>query len=192
MYPRWSGLSSVGERPRAALAPSSNPPWPREFTDGDSEFTVYQPQIEEWDEPRVRARAAVSIERPASPLQHFGVIWFSARAEIDKTSRLVALDDFTIDRVSFPGEPDRAPAYQGILQRHLPQSAQTLSLDRLQASLAITQAQSAALKPQPVKNDPATHHRERRSSAPGARGRQARAPASRGLEPSRAWSTPGR
>ncbi len=125
-------------------APSGNPPWPREFTDGDREFTVYQPQIEEWDEPRVRARAAVSIERPASPLQHFGVVWFSARAEIDKTSRLVALDDFTIDRVSFPGEPDKAHEYQGILQRHLPQSAQTLSLDRLQASLAITRAQSAS------------------------------------------------
>ena len=92
----------------------------------------------------MRARAAVSIERPASPLQHFGVVWFSARAEIDKTSRLVALDDFTIDRVSFPGEPDKAHEYQGILQRHLPQSAQTLSLDRLQASLAITRAQSAS------------------------------------------------
>ncbi len=128
--------------------------WPREFAEGDRTFTVYQPQIEEYDEPRVRARAAVSIERPGSTIQHFGVVWFSARAEVDKTNRLVALDDFTIDRVSFPGEPERAADYQGILQRHLPQSAQTLSLDRLQAALAITQAQSASLRPQPVKNDP--------------------------------------
>jgi hypothetical protein len=58
---------------------TGNTPWPREATEGGRAFTVYQPQIEKWDGVRLHARAAVSVESAASPLQHFGVVWFSAR-----------------------------------------------------------------------------------------------------------------
>src|SRR6516165_12226867 len=82
--------------PPAPRAPATreatgNAPWPREFSDGGQTYTAYQPQIEEWDGVRLHARAAFSVESAASPLQHFGVAWFSARAEVDKVNRLVAL-----------------------------------------------------------------------------------------------------
>ena len=131
-----------------------NAPWPREATEGGRTFTVYQPQIETWDGARLHARAAVSVESTASPLQHFGVVWFSARAEVDKVNRLVALTDFQIDKVSFPSESDRAADYQKVLERRLPREVSRISLDRVQAALAITEAQRVAGTPQQVKNDP--------------------------------------
>jgi hypothetical protein len=141
--------------PTASRAGSGNAPWPREATEGGRTFTVYQPQIEEWDGTRLHARAAVSVESTASPVQHFGVVWFSARAEVDKVNRLVALADFKVDKVAFPSEPDRAAEYQKVLESRLPRDVGRISLDRIQAALAITEAQrGGAAKPQPVKNDP--------------------------------------
>jgi hypothetical protein len=141
--------------PAASREGTGNSPWPREATEGGRTFTVYQPQIEEWDGTRLHARAAVSVESAASPVQHFGVVWFSARAEVDKASRLVALADFRVDKVAFPSEPDRAAEYQKVLERRLPREMSQMSLDRIQAALAVTEAQrGGAAKPQPVKNDP--------------------------------------
>jgi hypothetical protein len=120
---------------------TGNTPWPREATEGGRAFTVYQPQIEKWDGVRLHARAAVSVESAASPLQHFGVVWFSARADVDKVNRLVALADFRVDKVTFPSEPDRAADYQKVLEQRLPREMSRISLDRVQAALAITEAQ---------------------------------------------------
>ena len=140
--------------PAASREGTGNAPWPREATEGGRTFTVYQPQIEKWDGARLHARAAVSVESAASPLQHFGVVWFSARAEVDKVNRLVALADFRVDKVAFPSEPDRAADYQKVLERRLPREVSRISLDRVQAALAITEAQRSAGTPQAVKNDP--------------------------------------
>lgn len=150
-------------KPAAAKAPASaatasqpgavNAPWPRESTEDGRTYTVYQPQIEKWDGTRLHARAAVSVESQASPVQHFGVVWFSARAEVDKVNRLVSLSEFRIDKFAFPSEPDRAADYQKALERYLPRDVSRISLDRVQAALAVTQAQVSSAKPQPVKND---------------------------------------
>ena len=140
--------------PAASREGTGNAPWPREATEGGRTFTVYQPQIETWDGTRLHARAAVSVESAASPLQHFGVVWFSARAEVDKVNRLVALADFRVDKVAFPSEPDQAAEYQKVLERRLPREVSRISLDRVQAALAITEAQRSAGTPQAVKNDP--------------------------------------
>jgi hypothetical protein len=141
--------------PAASREGTGNTPWPREATEGGRTFTVYQPQIEKWDGARLHARAAVSVESAASPLQHFGVVWFSARADVDKVNRLVALADFRVDKVTFPSEPDRAADYQKVLEQRLPREISRISLDRIQAALAITEAQrSGGATTQPVKNDP--------------------------------------
>ena len=146
---------ATGSAPAASREGTGNTPWPRETTEGGRTFTVYQPQIEKWDGVRLHARAAVSVESAASPLQHFGVVWFSARADVDKVNRLVALADFRVDKVTFPSEPDRAADYQKVLEQRLPREMSRISLDRIQAALAITEAQrSGGATIQPVKNDP--------------------------------------
>jgi hypothetical protein len=104
---------------------------------------------------RLHARAAVSVETTASPVERFGVVWFSARADVDKANRLVSLAEFRIDKVAFPSEPDRAAEYQQVLERRLPREMSRISLDRIQAALAITDAQrGGSAAPQVVKNDP--------------------------------------
>ncbi len=141
--------------PAASREGTGNTPWPREATEGGRTFTVYQPQIEKWDGVRLHARAAVSVETTASPIQHFGVVWFSARADVDKVNRLIALADFRVDKVTFPSEPDRVADYQKVLEQRLPREVSRISLDRIQAALAITEAQrSGGATVQPVKNDP--------------------------------------
>ena len=105
--PATPATPSVGV-PAAPPEGTPNRPWPRGATEGDRTYTVYQPQVEKWDDTRLSFRAAFSIENAASPVERFGVVWFSARAEVDKVNRLVGLTEFKIDKVAFPSEPDRA------------------------------------------------------------------------------------
>src|SRR5690349_14407202 len=67
--------------------------WPHRIDAGDQTILVYQPQVESWTGAQLSGRAAVSVESKASPQPSYGVIWFSARTEVDKTTRLVALSD---------------------------------------------------------------------------------------------------
>src|SRR5262245_19492673 len=154
--PSGGSPSPAARPPAPAAAPrpaavsqrgALNAPWPRESTEGGQTYTVYQPQIDKWDGTRLSARAALSVESAASPTEHFGVVWFSARAEVDKVNRLVALTEFRIDKVAFPSQPDRAAELQKVLEGHLPRDVGRISLDRVLADLAITEAQVTAGTP---------------------------------------------
>src|SRR5262245_49813705 len=73
----------------SAPAPSAPPAgsddvWPRQVVSGGNTFSIYQPRIEQWQGNELQARAAVGVETPASPVARFGVIWFSARTDVDK------------------------------------------------------------------------------------------------------------
>ena len=139
---------------QAPPAPGGEQPWPRQFPGASYTFNVYQPQIEQWDGVRLEAKAAVSVEHPASPQQDFGVLWITAQTQVDKATRLVTLTNIQISRASFPGAPGGLDTYLQILRSHLPQNIVTISLDRLQANLAVTAAQSKQQQAVPVKNDP--------------------------------------
>lgn len=115
--------------------------WPRKFADGASSFSVYQPQIELWQGNRFEARAAVAVADGQKGQTTYGVIWFAARTEIDKVNRLVTMTDFQITRVSFPTAPDRAAAFQDLLQRRVPAAGSVIALDRLLADMAVAQAE---------------------------------------------------
>src|SRR5438128_289025 len=65
-------------------------------------ITVYQPQLESFEADQLTGRAAVAVENQASPTPTYGVIWFSARAEINVQAGTVALDEFKITRSSLP------------------------------------------------------------------------------------------
>jgi len=84
--------------------------WPRRFDVAGVSFAVYQPQVEEWTGNRFSARAAFQVtEQKAEP--SYGVLWFSARTEIDKVNRLVAFSDFKVTRVNVPSSSDRTLIY---------------------------------------------------------------------------------
>lgn len=127
--------------------------WPRIFTNGATSFSVYQPQIEQWKDNQIEARAAVAVTTNQSKQPTYGVIWFAARTETDKVNRLVTMTDFRLTKVSFPTNPDKAAAFHSILQAQLPKAGEVIALDRLLAEMAILQAQTSSSGYQ-LKNEP--------------------------------------
>jgi hypothetical protein len=95
----------------------------------------------------------VSIEKPSTPQPSYGVIWLSARTEVDKATRLVTLEDVHITKGRFPTERDAGSAALAAIGGHLAGETHTIALDRLEASLRIQRdaARTAAL---PLANDP--------------------------------------
>ena len=82
--------------------------WPRKFAVGPNSVAVYQPQLEEWIGNSLSARAAIAITENQNKQPLYGVLWFSARAEIDKINRLVTLSDFKVKKLSIPMAADKA------------------------------------------------------------------------------------
>lgn len=128
--------------------------WPRQIQSGGGTITVYQPQVESWDGNVLKERAAVSVSTAASPAPTFGVIWFTARTDVDKTARMVSLHDIDVTRASFPTAKDQESTYLQALRNAVPQGASTIALDRLEANLQVTQATQATSRGVAVKNAP--------------------------------------
>lgn len=139
---------------QAATAAPTDIGWPRQVKASGSTITVYQPQVDSWDGNVLKERAAVSVATPASPTPTFGVIWFSARTDVDKQSRIVTLRDIELTRASFPTAPDQADAYLQTLRGAVPQGVVTIALDRLEANLQVTRATQATAGGVKVQNAP--------------------------------------
>ncbi len=147
----WAGaaLAQGGGTSRGGRLPAD--PWPREVKLGDATALVYQPQVNSWEGNTLDFRSAVAV-RPTSKQEILGVIWATARTQVDRISRIVALEDLTLTRSEFPTLPDRGASYMPALQKHFLPAQRTIALDRLEAALAA----SRAAKPRgvAVNNDP--------------------------------------
>ena len=136
-----------------AQAKAGDDGWPRRFVIGSNNVAVYQPQIEEWTGNSFAARAAMAITPGSSKQPLYGVLWFTARAEIDKVNRLVTLTDFKVKKISIPLAPDKAAAFEVALQARAAKQGEVIALDRLLADMAINHAATESATYQ-VKNDP--------------------------------------
>jgi hypothetical protein len=77
--------ASVTQAPaRVVPAPSSPDPWPREIQLNTATLTVYQPQVESWQGNHLDFRAAIAATTRGSNDKTFGVIWGTARTEVDR------------------------------------------------------------------------------------------------------------
>lgn len=121
--------------PTPPPAPANPSPWPRAFQLADARLTVYQPQVEDWKGNRLFFRCAVAVLPTGAKDEIFGVIWGQARTQVDRVTRSVTLEDVTLSRSSFPTLRDEGAAYRGELQKQVAKNVQTVSLDRLEASL---------------------------------------------------------
>lgn len=138
----------VGEDIPAATEPmaddrvTTDNGWPRMFTAGSYQVTIYQPQVESWDSDRIRSRAAVAVQTKASAVPFYGVVWLAARTDVDRENRLVTLNDIQVERAEFPSKPDRGEEFAIEIRQHMPTGGVYVALDRLEASLAVTRAES--------------------------------------------------
>ncbi|PYN72131.1 MAG: hypothetical protein DMD96_35090, partial [Candidatus Rokuibacteriota bacterium] len=146
-----SGMSALGEPPAASDVDVD--PWPRQLASGDNTFSLFQPQYESWDQGRLSGRAAVAVEDRVSSQPRYGVIWFTARTEVDKEARMVTLEDVTVSKADFPTTPDGGAAYLAALRQSLSGQPLTIALDRLQAELEVERVEDPGRIVQ-VRNDP--------------------------------------
>ena len=128
--------------------------WPRTVNAGSDKLTVYEPQVESWQGNVLRARAAIGVETPALPKPTYGVVYYTARTEVDKAAGMVTLNDFRVVRAQFPTQQFQTPTFIATLNDAASnRQPMMIALERLQANLAVTQATSPA-RALPVANGP--------------------------------------
>ena len=120
-------------------------PWPRVVDLSNGQVLVYQPQVNKWDGNQIDFRAALAIKPTGAKDETFGVIFATARTQVDKVARTVVFENLKITKIDFPTLPNRGAAYTAELQKEFAKTIRTISLDRLQASLAL-----AGIKPPTV------------------------------------------
>ncbi len=120
-------------------------PWPRVVDLTNGQVLVYQPQVNKWDGNQLDFRAALAIKVTGAKDETFGVIFATARTQVDKVARTVVFENMNISKIDFPTLPNRGAAYAPELQKEFSAKIRTIALDRLQSSLAI-----AGVKPPTV------------------------------------------
>jgi hypothetical protein len=127
--------------------------WPRVmFRDGATN-TVYQPQLESWDYVTLWAVCAVAVQPRGAGQPTFGTIEIAAQTRVDRAERTVFLEQPEIVQANFPSAGAQGEAYLATLRSLLPREVPSISLDRLEANLAILQARQRAAS-QPLRNNP--------------------------------------
>ncbi|HTY89400.1 MAG TPA: hypothetical protein VMB80_18265 [Candidatus Acidoferrum sp.] len=148
--------------PRGAPAQStpSGPPvdpaalkWPRYEATNGFEFAIYQPQLSSWTGNQLQGRAVVAVRPAGTANESYGVVYFTARTDVDKINRLVTLQDIQLTQANFPTQPDQQSTYLAALQALHQNTLRTIPLDHLEAVYAVS-ADNRMVKGQPVKNDP--------------------------------------
>ena len=127
-----------------AVSPPPDP-WPRVVNLADGQVLVYQPQVKAWTDNHLDFHAALAIKPGNAKAESFGVIVASARTQIDKVLRTVTFESLSISKIDFPTLPNRGAAYAAGLENAFTKSIRTISLDRLDSSLAL-----AGIKPPTV------------------------------------------
>lgn len=140
-----SGGGSGGAGSSSGTQVINDTGWPRVFAVNGVTNTLYQPQVQAWSGNQLTARAAVAVQAPGDKLATFGVINLIATTQVDKTQRTVLLENLQVTDAKFPSAPDQAVNYQLVFQNLLTAKATAISLDRLEASLAVTQARQQAI-----------------------------------------------
>ena len=131
-------------KPNAAPAIPADP-WPRDISIPGAALLIYQPQVNKWQDNRIDFRAALAIKPTGATEEKFGVVFATARTQVDKVARTVVFEDMKITKADFPTLPDRGAKYAADLQQSMAKNVRTVSLDRLTASLAL-----AGVKPPTV------------------------------------------
>ena len=132
-----------------------NPPsgsFPIEQDINGFHIAIYPPQVDSWKNNKVEARCAVTATPSGATQEIFGIVTVTARTDVDKETRMVALEDMKISSASFPG----ASNDQGEIEKAVRDSLKvgTVGLDRLLADLQINGAETEAVAAAPLKTDP--------------------------------------
>ena len=130
--------------------------WPRVRDIDNQRFTVYQPQLESWeDHETLVGRAAVAVGNGEEEEPVYGSMRLTARTVTSFESRQVRIEALSIDEVHFPSlPPGRATELESTIRQALPAGTFDISLDRVLASLERSDHQAreieVSLEPPPI------------------------------------------
>ena len=96
--------------PAPAEAPSPDP-WPKTAQSGGATYTMYQPQLDSWDQYDLSAHAAVSVLPSGAKDPVFGVVEITAKTHVSRYTRTVEFNKLKVERVKFPTVPDAEHQY---------------------------------------------------------------------------------
>jgi hypothetical protein len=118
--------------------PNSDDMWPKVVQSGNMVFKVYQPQLDSWDGYTLKAHSAVGVQKGTNENElSYGVANFTANALVDKDTRRVKFEKLMVEQVKFPSEPAKEDIYLTDLRSAAPIQMQSMSLDNLEANLAV-------------------------------------------------------
>ncbi len=132
---------------------------------GDTKLTIYQPQLDSWDGYTLHARAAVEATSTDGKAT-YGIVQFSAHTLVDKATRWVALDQYTITKADFPDSATKADSWVAAVKQDAGNRTKTISLDQLEAALGVIAAEQKS-NSEPLENTPADHYFLRGARAAG-------------------------
>jgi hypothetical protein len=137
---------------RAQTSPTPHG-WPRvAVSDGDT-ITIYQPQLTSWDYVTLITSAAVAVKPAGARQETSGTIHTRATTRVDRSARTVYFESMEITGGEFPSAGSQADAYLARIRALMPRKLGSMSLDRLEASLAELEARRTG-QSQPLRNDP--------------------------------------
>lgn len=139
--------------PSDTVRQGTDPSWPRVTAIGDAKLLMYQPQVESWVGENLTAYAALSIQKEGGKTK-YGIVWFTARTEVDKVNRQVTLDQFQITKLQFPTMQNREPELRTLMETKLAGKSRVVALDRLEAALEVSDSADRNIKGFKVNNDP--------------------------------------
>jgi hypothetical protein len=136
---------------RPALA--AQDPWPKRFEHPRGTVVMYQPQLEDYKDDVLTARAAVSVKTKITKTPVFGAVWLSGRVLTDRDTRMSTISEIKVTDAKFPdAKPEQLEKLKDFLNTELDDLDIEISLDRLTATLEVLDKEEAGDKG--LKNDP--------------------------------------
>ena len=128
-------------------------PWPKRFEDPRGVVVMYQPQLEDYKDDVLTARAAVSVKTKITKTPLFGAVWLSGRVLTDRDTRMATISEIKVTDAKFPdAKPEQLEKLKDFLNTELDDLDIEISLDRLTAALEVLEKEEAGDKG--LKNEP--------------------------------------
>ena len=128
-------------------------PWPKRFEHPKGTVVMYQPQLEDFKDDILTARAAVSVKKKEWKNPVFGAVWLSGQVSTDRDTRMATIDQVKVTDAKFPeAKPEQLEKLKTFLNTEMQGWSIPISLDRLLAALEVVE--KAQGEDQGLKNEP--------------------------------------
>ncbi len=93
---------AVGSQEVPPPSQATPDPWPKSATQSGTQYTIFQPQLDRWDDYHYEAHAAVQVIPAGTKSPVFGVIEITATTIVDRPNRVVHIENLKITEAKFP------------------------------------------------------------------------------------------